>query len=837
MTTGWYSAKRGGPAGGQPGPFTWEELFAQARDGALNADDLVWNPQLPQWTPAGQIPGLMPASAPPPLPGSASTGGGYTGVSIEPRTKRHASWLLPVLIPAIALIIAGVGLGVYFGAFYGHGRESTAVGGDASTANAGQSVAAGEIKTEKLHLAGRVALPPGSSLSPTDLAILSNTSDASCSSDGRFAVEALHDEGARTAILVLNQARKPVLMAMADSSKKDMQPSVASTARMLVLYDPAFLSLPKAAYDLAATRLETQPRLPALEAALSDAITQDASHPLDADAHPDIYNIAAEIAASLLSGISQTGEAPAGPGSAPLLLASTNPMTGMVPSNTSPSVIQLAATNPDPFVYVADDENHTTTEVKLVNTTFAFYDVTSTLTTPQGPSVQTYFLPRCALWRLALSYVPINPLTGCKLEKLVDVGDGQLAFSFERDNAYTGLDICANLATLLLGAGGESIRKILPNGTVARGGRAFAATGNTGGALLKATEELSQLGDRLQGQTYPNCVKEVGAFLATNGVRLALAFKPYLEQDLKEEFLTVAGYVITRRMAALAVLGYGSADLTGEIMAYRDPAIVSFQTEGVQLGGIYPFGVTLKLRATPRDARTYSFNAVVGDLPGSFDQPLYLEVDFGDGNKETVQPQAEGGFAPIGFDHTYVGTVPKTVRAVLRTASGGTSTVIATKEVDLTSATTSTTATTATSTATSTTAGTTARGSGQSGRQELNGMVFEWSISGADVGDLTRGEASGTITSSTVRISGKMSAGVTPGAYTESSMSAYIVVSGGTPQEVKWHGELSDAKGLTHELPFDLSVDVPAGATVQMAASVNMVGGVADVLGIYVGLR
>ena len=85
---------------------------------------------------------------------------------------------------------------------------------------------------------------------------------------------------------------------------------------------------------------------------------------------------------------------------------------------------------------------------------------------------------------------------------------------------------------------------------------------------------------------------------------------------------------------------------------------------------------------------------------------------------------------------------------------------------------------------------------------KLNGMVFEWSISGADVGDLTRGEASGTITSSTVRISGKMSAGVTPGASSGSSMSAYIVVAGGTPQEVKWNGELSDAKGLTHEMPF-----------------------------------
>ena len=133
-----------------------------------------------------------------------------------------------------------------------------------------------------------------------------------------------------------------------------------------------------------------------------------------------------------------------------------------------------------------------------------------------------------------------------------------------------------------------------------------------------------------------------------------------------------------------------------------------------------------------------------------------------------------------------------------------------------------------------------AQQSGQSGRLEGNGMVLEWSISGADVGDMTYAErtwqASGTITSSTVRISGTMSAAVTPGAYTESGMQVYIVITGGAPQEVKWNGELSDANGLSHEMPFNLSIEVPAGAGVQMAASVNMVGGVADLLAISVGL-
>ena len=141
METGWYSLKQGAPAGQQSGPHTWGELYAQAQSGTLVPDDLVWNPQLPQWTPAAQIPGLVPVSAapsasipvvsaavtaptartvtPPPLPAWARTSGpatGYAGAPAPPplpQSTRRPSWLLPVLIPLIAIIIVGVGLGLF----------------------------------------------------------------------------------------------------------------------------------------------------------------------------------------------------------------------------------------------------------------------------------------------------------------------------------------------------------------------------------------------------------------------------------------------------------------------------------------------------------------------------------------------------------------------------------------------------------------------------------------------------------------------------------------------------------------------------------------------------
>ena len=69
MTSGWYYAKAGAPKGNEVGPFSWEELYVLARDGALSVEDLVWNPKLPRGIAAGSVPGLFQVSpAPEPLP-------------------------------------------------------------------------------------------------------------------------------------------------------------------------------------------------------------------------------------------------------------------------------------------------------------------------------------------------------------------------------------------------------------------------------------------------------------------------------------------------------------------------------------------------------------------------------------------------------------------------------------------------------------------------------------------------------------------------------------------------------------------------------------------------
>jgi hypothetical protein len=103
MTSGWYYSKRGVPPGQHYGPFTWEQLVSYARSGVVGGNDLVWNEQLGDWRPASEIPGLAGYE-----PGWPSRG-------------RVLSWLVPL----IAVIVIGAGLGLYFGIWYHKGSSNS----------------------------------------------------------------------------------------------------------------------------------------------------------------------------------------------------------------------------------------------------------------------------------------------------------------------------------------------------------------------------------------------------------------------------------------------------------------------------------------------------------------------------------------------------------------------------------------------------------------------------------------------------------------------------------------------------------------------------------------
>jgi hypothetical protein len=119
MDSGWYYSLRSGVPGQQMGPLSWQDLVAYARRGAFGPDDLVWHEQLGEWRPGSQVPGLFaaPAAAPAGYAAPAAYG------AAQPAKSKLLYWLLPL----IAIIIVGGGLGAYFGFFYHKGATEAFV--------------------------------------------------------------------------------------------------------------------------------------------------------------------------------------------------------------------------------------------------------------------------------------------------------------------------------------------------------------------------------------------------------------------------------------------------------------------------------------------------------------------------------------------------------------------------------------------------------------------------------------------------------------------------------------------------------------------------------------
>jgi len=73
----WYFAR----AGQQQGPFPESTLRQLLATGQLSPADAVWRQGMPQWAPAGSVPGLMPG---PVGPGAAPAPAGYPPQAVLP---------------------------------------------------------------------------------------------------------------------------------------------------------------------------------------------------------------------------------------------------------------------------------------------------------------------------------------------------------------------------------------------------------------------------------------------------------------------------------------------------------------------------------------------------------------------------------------------------------------------------------------------------------------------------------------------------------------------------------------------------------------------------------
>lgn len=142
----WYYTKSGAQGAQPTGPVSWEHVRSLVASGEITSADPIWNASLPGWLPAGQVPGLIqamppggPPAPPPPPPGYGQPGApaGYGGYGQPPtygqppgygqpggygRPPRRG-WILPVVISAVVVVLAGAGLGIYFGVVRDGGKD------------------------------------------------------------------------------------------------------------------------------------------------------------------------------------------------------------------------------------------------------------------------------------------------------------------------------------------------------------------------------------------------------------------------------------------------------------------------------------------------------------------------------------------------------------------------------------------------------------------------------------------------------------------------------------------------------------------------------------------
>ncbi|MCL5735996.1 MAG: DUF4339 domain-containing protein, partial [Actinobacteria bacterium] len=177
MSSDWRYLKQSGPPGApsgeQAGPFTWEGLYLRAQAGEFGPNDLVWHPQLPDWTPAAQVPGLFPArpagaptAAPATMPPTYAPGSGAAVVG-GPRGRGRR--LLPFLIPLITLIVVGGGLGAYLGFFYDNRTtKGTGEGGGGTSTTVVSQTTTTESEFADLGVAECKAIDPATLVETAD---------------------------------------------------------------------------------------------------------------------------------------------------------------------------------------------------------------------------------------------------------------------------------------------------------------------------------------------------------------------------------------------------------------------------------------------------------------------------------------------------------------------------------------------------------------------------------------------------------------------------------------------------------------------------------------------
>ena len=185
---------------------------------------------------------------------------------------------------------------------------------------------------ESVTLTGNIVLPTASPVAVDKLRVVSNQQAAPVGPQGDFSIPARRGSQNTTLAIAVNDQGNAILLrsSRGDKTRAAAEMSAASTARALVLFDLAILTLPGKYADRAETLVESQSGFKALQTAVEQAVRTDPLDPLNAETHRTLYEQASRITRSILQQMdAQASHLP--PGAPVAVLASLRPVFGGTP--------------------------------------------------------------------------------------------------------------------------------------------------------------------------------------------------------------------------------------------------------------------------------------------------------------------------------------------------------------------------------------------------------------------------------------------------------------------------------------------------------------------------
>ena len=447
-----------------------------------------------------------------------------------------------------------------------------AQGGNAASTGDLEPVPVGDLSLEGLEPAvvedisirGQVILPEGVTWQFSDLTVFTAFGEVPVQPDGTFEVPAVRSPQKTLLVMAVLPSQNAALLGLFYPGRENetLELSAASTARALLLFDPAFLEMPVDqqlyAADLGAGLMDFDTLAQNVQASL----TADPLNPLDGETHPELFSQSAQLALQVLTlmGAWPPPEITAGISTAVGLAGNIRQTVGMgrlaAPMEPGKQFQTPESKSGSSWIFVEDDPDRNLPRVTVVNDSFAYYQLKISATDPktknktvwnetdQHPLVIERKHP------YSVGYAPDGTLRHVSTRDL-ELGDGVFSFDFELDKKLSTLDLVSSTVQGFLGVNAKTPE--------------LQYIYNSLGDSLELLTQTYTFVSSLKGKSMQEAAFEFGVYFNKTWMTHLKTIWQYQGESMKRELKNTWGDLglkfLTNKFFYMLEAGYAGADI------------------------------------------------------------------------------------------------------------------------------------------------------------------------------------------------------------------------------------------------------------------------------------